>query len=275
MQMESLSLIVTATRSDGQPLEGGDVEVTTSQRGAIYPIHSTGKTDKNGKFITSFSYKPPDQGTKGSDAISFTAKVMKDSIEATNGCNVWVGDQLPAIPPVENHSPELSEPKVKWDMNGHYYDVAKIGLNWEEAKSYAENQLFTDPNTGFVYKGHLATINSPEENSWIVKNLISPTNLAPVNPVNGEVVAVWLGGHKISESWFWITREPWTFANWYPGEPNNRDGIEGYLQMYTGGYKGDEWNDNSIDGRFTTDYALIEYEPSDVDLANASSTFAG
>jgi hypothetical protein len=61
-------------------------------------------------------------------------------------------------------------------------------VNWNEAKSYAEKQQFTDPQTGITYKGHLATITSPEENSWIAQNLVAE--------LSGSNNVFWLGGYQ-------------------------------------------------------------------------------
>jgi len=44
----------------------------------------------------------------------------------------------------------------------------------------------------------------------------------------------WLGGtDEGSEgSWRWVTGEPWSYAPWYPGEPNNQGGVEHYLAYF-------------------------------------------
>jgi hypothetical protein len=159
--------------------------------------------------------------------------------------------------------------KLKWDKNGHYYEIVKIALNWDDAQSYARSQQFIDPDTGFVLKGHLATIASSEENSWIVQNIILPLNLAPIN---GEWFAVWLGGYRdknainASDGWHWITGEPWAWTNWHPDEPNNAGGMERYLQMWAIDSNGEtmgKWNDNDIQARLVINYILIEYEPTE------------
>jgi hypothetical protein len=164
---------------------------------------------------------------------------------------------------VTETGPNVQATKLQWDKNGHYYQIVTKELNWNEAKTYAENQQFTDPNTGLVYKGHLATINSQEENSWIVQNLLQSANLVSIN---GKIIAVWLGGYQEQGytgssvgDWLWITDETWSWTNWDPGEPNDAGGKESFLQMYTNG----KWNDNYIDGRTTVPYSLIEYEPSE------------
>ena len=48
----------------------------------------------------------------------------------------------------------------------------------------------------------------------------------------------WLGGFQDltspnysepSGGWTWVTGEPWSYTNWFPGEPNNTGGGEDYL----------------------------------------------
>ncbi len=148
--------------------------------------------------------------------------------------------------------------KMKYEGNGHYYELVKKDVYWNDAKSYAENQQFTDPETGLIYRGHLATITSPEENSWIVDKLISPLNKDNIYP--------WIGGFqgegysgKPAEGWQWINGEKWSWTNWKDGEPNDLFGRydEKYLKIYPGG----KWNDESIDGEPGWDnYILIEFE---------------
>jgi hypothetical protein len=139
--------------------------------------------------------------------------------------------------------------------NGHYYKLVAKNLNWNNAKVYAENQQFTDPNTRAIYRGHLATIASPEESSWVVQNLISS--------LSGQS-KIWLGGYqeegyegKPSEGWHWITGEPWSWTNWNSGEPNDYDSNERYLELW--GHANGRWSDEDV-YHVNNKYLLIEYE---------------
>ncbi|MGQ9487370.1 MAG: PEP-CTERM sorting domain-containing protein [Armatimonadota bacterium] len=57
----------------------------------------------------------------------------------------------------------------------------------------------------------------------------------------------WLGGYQPpgelnpNANWQWVTGEPWTYTNWYPGQPNDYlgPGSEQYLVIYTNG----SWHD--------------------------------
>jgi len=147
---------------------------------------------------------------------------------------------------------------LRWDTNGHYYELVKNDMNWEEANQYADAQQFVEPNTMQRYKGHLATITSPEEHDWIFGNLVSP--------IIAEGNAIWLGGYqkdgyegKLSEGWCWVTGEPWSWTHWSGSEPNDcRGDNERFLEMWS--WNGGYWNDEIIKWSFTY-YLLIEYEP--------------
>jgi len=164
---------------------------------------------------------------------------------------------LGAIPINSAEETQVTNVK-KWSENGHYYELIKRDVNWNEAKEYAEKREFE--KNGVVYKGYLATLTSQEENSWVVENLVSPTGKGDVYP--------WLGGYQVqgynnpSEGWKWVTGEDWSWTNWNEGEPNDLFGRsnERYLKMYPSG----KWNDESIDGEpGWENYILIEYQPAE------------
>ena len=64
-----------------------------------------------------------------------------------------------------------------------------------------------------------------------------------------KVGRVWTGGHQNSAgTWVWSDGSGWSYADWYPGEPNNAGGDEDYLEIITlnyptAKYKG-KWNDH-------------------------------
>jgi len=160
--------------------------------------------------------------------------------------------------------------KIKWDEDGHYYEIIHSTLNWDEARAYAESQQFAENDTGIVYFGHLAIITSLEENSWVLQNIISP--------LNAQNYSIWLGGYQETgyegrplEGWNWTTGEPWAWSNWNPGEPNDANGGERHLEMWglflprcedPGCRLMGMWNDEMFAGLAgVTEYILIEYEP--------------
>jgi hypothetical protein len=129
---------------------------------------------------------------------------------------------------------------VKYD--GHYYDVitnTQIGNNWitwTEAKSAAEASSYLG------LQGHLATINTAEENVALLDAFDF-----------GGLDNLWLGGFQstdISEpagGWTWVNGEgAFTFTNWFLGQPDNNPVGENYL-MYVSSWgasgSGVPWND--------------------------------
>ncbi len=98
--------------------------------------------------------------------------------------------------------------------NGHSYCVFDISISWEEAKILCED-----------IGGHLATITSEEENSFIT-NLLSKDYY-------------YIGGTDANceGNWTWVTGEPWTYSNWDTrgaNEPNNGNGgdAQNFLAIY-------------------------------------------
>ena len=117
------------------------------------------------------------------------------------------------------------------------------GLRWVEAKAEAETR-----------GGHLATITSPEEWSWIVAAI--GTSILQEN--------LWIGGtDSVKEGeWTWVTGEPFSFTRWHPGEPNN-SGEEDYLHF---GPPESLWND--LQGTTTLPGYLLEFESAKLDPNN-------
>ena len=81
---------------------------------------------------------------------------------------------------------------------------------------------------------HLATINSAEENEEV-------TRISGGKPV-------WIGGIRKgsgngpgADHWYWSDGQPWTYTNWYPGEPNNSGGAEN--RVHLGLQARGTWND--------------------------------
>ena len=96
---------------------------------------------------------------------------------------------------------------VTWSGNGHQYTVVSApALTWDEASSAVEAMF----GTGW----YLATITSLQEQSFIASLALSESEY-------------WLGGSQpplavpADSGWVWVTGEPFAFANWAPGEPND------------------------------------------------------
>jgi hypothetical protein len=105
--------------------------------------------------------------------------------------------------PVVDTIVNLRQWPVSEGGNGHWYAYMPRTLPWDQARLAAEQF----ERNGVV--GHLATITSPEENSFIVEHLL----VQDPNSPSVEGGWHWLGGFDDS-GWVWITGEPFAYMNW-------------------------------------------------------------
>ncbi|WP_022665926.1 PEP-CTERM sorting domain-containing protein [Desulfospira joergensenii] len=173
---------------------------------------------------------------------------------------------------------------VEWNDNGHYYEVFLIdaiqtnldqtNITWENARDWAASLTYSD--AGQSYAGHLATITSAGENSFI-------NDLGLGVDLNQEK-SFMTGGYQTPQGtesddtarmadWHWVTGEEWNYTAWRSGEPNNEFGHGGqseeYLQFFPDSSSG-EWNDvrvgewidneNDTSGFNNTLGYIVEYE---------------
>lgn len=93
----------------------------------------------------------------------------------------------------------------------HYYVFSGVGNSWEEAHRFCES-----------IGGHLATIKDDAENQRLYRLMKE----------SGYDSAYFGLTRDERGNWRWVTREPITYTNWNPGEPNNERGIERYGMFY-------------------------------------------
>lgn len=115
----------------------------------------------------------------------------------------------------------------KGSLQRHGYYQSERGYLWPVAKDIAHYIGSTSVN------GHLVTITSEEENSFVLSH-------------KGSGVEPWIGLYSPDKNGVlkWVTGEALTYTKWTPGEPNNYGGnsrniVEPYGQMYNSG----TWND--------------------------------
>jgi len=113
-------------------------------------------------------------------------------------------------------------------FENHYYQLFSIELTWSDAKDYCESLA-----------GHLVTITSEEENSFV--DTLTQGN------------SIWIGftDEQIEGEWAWVTNEPVTYVNWNQGEPNDAFSGEDYAELLPF----DGWNDNG--GPADPDYSIF------------------
>ena len=146
--------------------------------------------------------------------------------------------------PVEGPWLPRSHP-VQRPGNGHWYQRLELPMTWTDADAACR-----------ALGGHLATIDSAEENHW-------------VHGWFAQTFVCWLGAHRGDDGqWQWVTGEPFTWTNWAGGEPSDTGGEEKYLNFgssrLTFFRKDDTWNDHRNTGDnsgWWLTYPVCEWEP--------------
>ena len=125
------------------------------------------------------------------------------------------------------------------EQNSHRYEVFETKTTWQRAKLECERR-----------GGHLAVINSAEENELL-------TNIS-----NGLTECVWIGGtdEEFEGTWSWINGEDFLYSNWHSGEPDNADGTEHYLQLIINENGKGQWFDSANFSSVVSGF-ICEYEP--------------
>jgi hypothetical protein len=116
---------------------------------------------------------------------------------------------------------------IIWADNGHEYAVLTAeNITWTNARSAAQAL-----GAGW----DLATITSAAENAFVI-------SLLPASAIQNSYY--WLGATDEQQegTWKWVTGEPFSYTNWFPGEPNNYQD-EDYLSFYYDGSVWAGWND--------------------------------
>lgn len=160
---------------------------------------------------------------KGSETPLISTSLVVPELSVSSLKTVQVGGWMTTGGPgwIDNALIEALQSKKTWAGNGHTYEVINAQLTWLDAQTAAQEQ-----------GGYMATVTSAAENSFVAK-------------LTKRNVRTWLGAYQPDGvTWTWVNGEPFTYTNWAPGEPNNLEGIEDYLQIYgTTGPAPGQWND--------------------------------
>ncbi len=132
--------------------------------------------------------------------------------EATSCCaNCSGGDYIPGFVYMGEH-------------NGHYYYCSTAPASWNTAKSVCT-----------ANGGYLAAINDASENAFLANIL--------------TIQSAYIGlSDEATEGVFqWCNNEPVNYTNWYPGQPNNYNGSQDYVEMLSDGTWNDQYNTTSLE----------------------------
>ena len=140
----------------------------------------------------------------------------------------------------------ISIPDDAVTLNGHYY------MLYNDADTYdAAQQKCVERG------GHLATITSAEENSFVYSYIVS---IGTKNAYFGFTDA------ETEGTWKWVTGETSSYTNWHRGEPNSENSREDYAMFY---YKFADgtWNDGDFRGSAGKAY-ICEWDQESFDSFN-------
>lgn len=142
----------------------------------------------------------------------------------------------------EQPGSEISAPADAARFEGHAYKFFPEVLSWHRAKARCEEM-----------GGHLATIGSREENDF-VRNL-ALRGITRLGPLDG----VWLGAtdeHK-EGAWEWVDGTGFSFTQWGPDQPNNKQNREHYLLLFL---PKNEWSDQPNESTQHVAYFVCEWD---------------
>jgi hypothetical protein len=143
----------------------------------------------------------------------------------------------------------LAEP-VRWSGNGHLYEVRHdpAGLSWPQA-------LLRSQALGCGW--YLVTITSKAENDFVFGLAAERPEVFDAAGGSGP----WLGAFQKNAldepagNYRWVTEEPFAYANWNPGEPNN-SGDEAFVNSHRRG----TWNDAAGRYAVTVKGFIVEFD---------------
>lgn len=158
--------------------------------------------------------------------------------------------ESPAVDAIDANSSSLPKGAVQWEEgNGHHYlvVVGVSAVSWSEARTLAVEA-----------GGHLATLTSADEAAFV------EALLAEVEGAYFEGEGPWIGayqplpngGNEPDGGWVWITGEPWEYAGWAEGQPDNGGSHEHYAHFW----RKLGWNDGILSGNGRVFSYVVEFE---------------
>ncbi len=224
------SVSVRVLDQGGAPLAGASVGLSTHAGGTDAQVGATLTSTSNSSGVATFTL-----GALPAGVYRLRAQVTHSGFSAAAISSTYIY----VIP---------ASGIVQWPTyaggNGHYYQYVQTpGLSWTAARTAAAGL------SHLGVQGHLAAIGSAAENLFV--NSLR----------NGGNLRAWLGLYDPDGSgplsFQWITGQPFAYANWVPGEPNNPT-TEFWVEMFADTF----WNNNrDLDPvvSFRTTGYLVEY----------------
>ncbi len=110
------------------------------------------------------------------------------------------------------------------EFNGSQY-YCSVGQDlWTNAQAVCVNN-----------GGHLAVINTPEENQFLANILTNQSAFIGLSDAQNE------GNFQ------WVNGDPLNYTNWYTGQPNNFNGNQDYVELMPDGQWNDQYNDMMLE----------------------------
>ena len=203
-------------------IDVGDITVALGSSGALTAPHAT----FNGQIVSI-------TGTEDQLNAALTTTTLSENCSTARTISASVV--------------EGTDDLVFDSANSHWYElVTSAGISPSDSKTAAD--AATLPNS--TGHGYLATITSAAENTFI-NNHFSATAIVGGSDAAAEGVWYWVDGPE-SGTKFYENNAAFgnAFTNFAPGEPNNSNGNENYLQLWSS----DTWNDIA-----SSDTYLVEF----------------
>ncbi|NNE38244.1 MAG: HYR domain-containing protein [Gammaproteobacteria bacterium] len=109
-------------------------------------------------------------------------------------------------------------------LNGHEYYCSTSPASWAMAQQICASK-----------GGYLASIGSKEENDFLSDIL--------------TLQSAWIGltDNAWEGEYMWDSGEPFSYSNWYPGQPNDYNGQQDCVEMLNSGYWNDQYNHYNLE----------------------------
>ncbi len=128
----------------------------------------------------------------------------------------------------------------QWSVNGHYYALITQRVTAPQAFAAAQTLNYRGST------GHVVTITSAAEQDFLFTALGAsfPTDVT---------ITIGLSDTAQEGVFRWVTGEPLSYTSWLPGEPNDTQGMEDYVELR----RDRLWNDN---GEIDLRPYLVEFD---------------